>query len=388
MKIFSIIKKSIKEQIRNFWILILTISLAPFFVVVWYLVDQGMSKKYSVVVVNHDKGVITANSSLVFHGNEFINLLSGINSSQDDWLLEVNELNNMDSAKKMLEEAKADMILVIAPDFSININKLQLTKNQAVDIEFIGDLTDNNYLMAAIWSHNYLSEFISFTAGVAFPVNLVETSIGKSGSKSEFDLYVPGLLIFAIIMLMFSASIAFVVEPETQTIKRIKLSKVKPMEFIGGISIVQIMLGIISIILTLIVAVAFGFQVEGSFGLMTLIGILCSISIIAFSLILAALSKTVNAILVVGNFPLFLFMFFTGAMFPINLSPIITIGGYSLTANCLLSPVHAIYALKKVLIFGSGFSAILPEVISLIILSVLYFIIGLWLFKRKHFRAE
>ncbi len=387
MKLFSIIKKSIKEQIRNFWILILTISLAPFFVIVWYMIDQGMSHKYEVTVVNYDKGIHSRENEINY-GTEFIDILSGENKKAEEWFLSVKKNISKDSALNELKNKNTDMVLIIPNDFSLKLQNLNTLNSKAIDIEFIGDLTDNNYLMAAIWTHNYLTEFISYAAKIEFPLNLIETGIGTSATRSEFDLYIPGLLIFAIIMLMFSASIAIVVETEKQTLKRIKISKVKPIEFLGGISIVQIILGIVSILLTLIVAVAFGFQTEGSFLLLFLIAILSSISIIAFSLILAALSKTVNAILVVGNFPLFLFMFFTGAMFPLNLDTIFTIGGYEFNLNFILSPVHGISALKKVLIFEAGFTDILPELITLVIISIIYCLIGIWLYKRKHLCAE
>ena len=40
MKLLSVIMKSLKEQIRSFWLLVLTILTAPFFVIVYYLITQ------------------------------------------------------------------------------------------------------------------------------------------------------------------------------------------------------------------------------------------------------------------------------------------------------------------------------------------------------------
>ena len=42
----------------------------------------------------------------------------------------------------------------------------------------------------------------------------LETALGSSGSVDDFNLIVPGILIISIIMLMFTASIAFVAEVE------------------------------------------------------------------------------------------------------------------------------------------------------------------------------
>jgi hypothetical protein len=78
--------------------------------------------------------------------------------------------------------------------------------------------------------------------------------------------------------------------------------------------------------------------------MLLLIAVLASISIVAFSLILAAVTKTVNEVLIVGNFPLFLFMFFTGAAFPMKGNELFNVAGYAITIQGLMSPTHAINA--------------------------------------------
>jgi len=168
---------------------------------------------------------------------------------------------------------------------------------------------------------------------------------------------------------------------------RLKLSPLTAFEFLAGISVVQIIVGLISIGLTLLVAVWLGFNYTHSFLLLLLIAVLTSISIIAFSMILAAATKTVNEVLVVGNFPLFLFMFFTGAAFPLKSAALFSIAGYPVNLQGLMSPTHAIKALNKVLIMNLGLQEILGELIVLIILTVVYFVIGLWLFQRRHMRV-
>ena len=62
-------------------------------------------------------------------------------------------------------------------------------------------------------------------------------------------MIVPGILIVSLIMLMFTASIAFVSEVENKTIMRLKLSKLNVLEFLTGISFVQLLVGVVSVIL-------------------------------------------------------------------------------------------------------------------------------------------
>ena len=52
------------------------------------------------------------------------------------------------------------------------------------------------------------NDFLVEMTGFKMPVQFTETQMGYSGERSVFELYVPGMLILAIIMMMFSASAA------------------------------------------------------------------------------------------------------------------------------------------------------------------------------------
>lgn len=188
-------------------------------------------------------------------------------------------------------------------------------------------------------------------------------------------------------MLMFSASIAIISEVETNTMLRLKLSKLRAWEYLTGVSIVQVVIGIIAIFLTLAVAVTMGFDLQGSLITLTLIAILTSISIVAFSLIIAAVTKTANEILIVGNFPLFLFMFFTGAAFPIKAKALFHLLGYPVSLQGLMSPTHAISALNKIMIMNLSVQDITGELIAIIVITVFYLVIGIVLFQRRHMKV-
>ena len=129
-----------------------------------------------------------------------------------------------------------------------------------------------------------------------------------------------------------------------------------------------------------------GFKYEGSLTIMIIIASLTSLSIIAFSLIIASITKSANEVLVLGNFPMFLFMFFTGAAFPLKSEALFTIADYPINIQGLMTPTHAISALNKTLIMNMDVSSIIPEVISIIVLTILYFIIGGILFKQRHLK--
>jgi len=119
-----------------------------------------------------------------------------------------------------------------------------------------------------------------------------------------------------------------------------------------------------------------------------LVGAITSLSVIGVGLIVASFSKTVAQAFVIANFPLGVFMFFTGAIFPIPRMQLFQVGGFSIGLTDLLPPTHAVTALTKVMTLGAGLGDVLPELAALVFLSALYFGIGVGLFGRMHLRAR
>ena len=367
--------------------LLLTVCMAPFFVFIYFMMSHVAEVHYDIVVVNNDKGFEFPNGTFN-HGNFLIDLINQSGTDSLEIPLRVRVLKSREEAEKKLKNKKADALLVLPEDFSERIGNVILNPGSgSIQVGFSGDLTSVSYMVSAIWTNEILNEYLAEITGMKRLVTVVETPLGISGSVDEFDLWVPGLLILSVIMLMFTATIAIVAEVENRTILRLKFSRVTTFELLSGIGLVQIGVGLVSIILTLLVAVLLGFEYVGSLGLFILITVLTSISIISFSLILAGATKSINEVLIVGNFPLFIFMFFSGAAFPIKAKELFSIAGYPISWQSLMSPSHAISAVNKIWIMGMDFKDILPELIALIIIGLLYFLIGAWLFNYRHMRV-
>jgi ABC-2 type transport system permease protein len=386
MRIIEVIRKTTLEQLRSFWILLLTVVMAPFFVGVYYLINESSRPSYDIIIVNHDKGCISANIR-INHGEELLLTAESETIKGIELPVKIIRMNDVDSATKLLKKKKADALIVIPEGFSDSLN-LGLSINRPIppEIEFIGDMNDFQYMISAIWGSEVLRVYIENISGFPSPFKIKEINLSQVTGLSDFDLYMPGLIVLSIIMLMFSASIAFVTEIENGTILRFRLSGLATIEFIIGVTFIQLIIGIISVLITLGTAILLGFQSNGSLWLALLVISLAALSIIAFSVILGSLTKSSNEILVIGNFPLFLFMFFTGAAFPMEGKAIFTIAGYGLNYQGLMSPTHAVSAMKKVMLMNSGISEIMPEIISLIALTLIYFGIGIWLFNKRHMK--
>ena len=386
MKTLSIVTKSLKEQIRSYWVLLLSLTMGPFFIFVYFLIVETSKTQYTVLIANNDAGVLTDGQNINY-GNNLIAFFKSFKADTIAIPLTVNVARNRTTGVENLKNKKADALIIIDNQFSQAIDKQRINDSVAVPkVEIIGDLTSANYLISAVWANEILYEYILGATNNKRNIEVKETALGTSATMSTFDMIVPGILIVSLIMLMFTASIAFVSEVENKTIIRLKLSRLTAFEFLGGNSIVQLLVGIVSVLLTLFTAILLGFHYSGSIFIMIFIASLTSLSIIGFSLIIAAITKSANEVLVVGNFPMFLFMFFTGAAFPLKSEALFSIAGYPVNLQGLMTPTHAISALNKTLIMNMDISSIIPEIISIIVLTIIYFMIGGIIFKQRHLK--
>jgi ABC-2 type transport system permease protein len=386
MKMLALIIKSLKEQYRSFWVLLLTVSMGPFFIFIYYLIIESTEIHYDILLLNDDAGFIQ-DSQTVNYGNDLLSYLENSHLELGAIPFSVKACSDRNKAVEALKNKHADALIILDSGFTKALRtQAENPAAPSAKVEYVGDLTNTNYFISAVWANELMTEFVLEMTGSKRVLTVSETALGQSASLGDFEMMVPGLLIISLIMLMFPASIAFVAEVEHKTMLRLKLSRLSAGEFLFGISFVQLWIGLLSIFLTLLVALALGFTIHGSLWLMILIAALTSLSIIAFSLIIAAFTKSANEVLVVGNFPMFLFMFFTGAAFPMNGKALFSIAGYPVNLQGLMSPTHAISALNKTLVMNLGLTDILGEIAALLILTMLYFLIGGFFFRKSHLK--
>jgi ABC-2 type transport system permease protein len=386
MKWYSVFIKSLKEQIRDYWILLIVILLAPFFIFVYYLMIESENPEYDIILVNQDKGISLTTPGINL-GDSLVIYLGEVSQQYNDLVLRFHLEDNRDLAISGLKAEKGDAALIIPDNFTSSMLSDPLNKNKPSIFELIGNITDMQYIIGAVLIEELFNSFLVDITGFKMPVQFKETKLGYSGERSTFELYVPGMLILAIIMMMFSASAAIIREPEIQTLKRLKLTNLTALEFLTGISLVQIIVAALSMFFALITAVALGYKIiPGTLWFLILIAFLTSLSIIAFSLLFAAFCRSIKDVAIIATFPMLIFMFFTGAAMPVKGATFFTIGSFEFTLAGILSPTHSINALNKVLLLGLPPANTIPDITALVILTVIYFVLGVWAFNRRHMK--
>jgi ABC-2 type transport system permease protein len=374
--------KTLREQVRNPWLPLLAIGLGPFFVLLmWAFFPSGGSTTYPVVVVDSDTG---ASGGGIRSGDRAVASLRSLTYDTGVPILDVRQVADLDHAQAEIEARRAVAFVELPEGFTRSLLAARQGTG-AVPVRIGGDLGSPTYPVVAIMIADGLDRFARQETGRTALLDLTETPLGASGSRTEFELYVPGVLVFAIGLMMFAAATALAQETEAGTINRLVRAPISAAELLGGITIVQVLVGLVAGLASLGTAALLGFRSAGPIWMALPIWVLTSLSVIGLGLLVAAFTRSVAQAFLVANFPFGLFMFLSGTMFPVRGVPLFTLAGHEVNLLDLLPPRHAVNALTSVFSFGS--TSIGYELVMLTLLSAAYFLLGAWAFHRRHLRV-
>ncbi|MBI2569804.1 MAG: ABC transporter permease [Candidatus Schekmanbacteria bacterium] len=390
MRLWCVFRKSLREQLRELWLLSLVLSLAPFFVVLFYLVFGGGTWSYRVVVVDHDQPAKLADGRLYRGGPELLAVLVAARNAAGGSALRVLTAGDRSHAERLLLSGEAHALIEIPEGFSraIAAAREKRPAGQPAELVYMGDMTSTSYMVAAVLAITQVSSYLESVTEVRFPVTLVEKPLGGSGTRSELDLAIPGLFVLAIILLIFPVAMSLARESESGCLRRLQLTRLTSFDLLGGLSLVQVLVGVVAVLCAFGTAHLVGFRSQGPLWAAIAISAVGSFAMIGVGLLVACFSRSVTEAFLLGNFPMMLLMFFSGAMIPIPKVPIFSIGAVTVGLWDWLPATHAVSAMNKVLGIGLGIGAVWYELVSLVILSALYFFAGVWLFKRRRMRAS
>jgi ABC-2 type transport system permease protein len=385
MKVLSIFKKSLKENIRDWKILILTLIFGPFFVLLYFFWFGSASVNYHLIVANLDKGHVKIKGNIVVAGDLLTSKLSNYELTKDSHFI-VSTMKDIEKAKQLIKNQDADVLIVFPNNLSsIIADNIKGKQNQKISFKYFGNMTNQKYPIATSISYSVLSEYVSYFSGLNTPTSFSEEFLEKRTIRNDFDYSIPGLIVLSVIMILFTAAASIIKEVDKGTIKRLKISNVSSFELIAGISIGQIIITVLSMALTIITALALGFKPAGSMLDVSIIGLLACFSVLAISLIVASLLKSIFDLMTIGCFPWFILAFFSGGMFPLPQIKLFSLFHHTFNLADILPTSHAVTAINKILNFGMDLGDLYYEMAMIIALTMLYFIIGIRLFGKRHF---
>lgn len=223
------------------------------------------------------------------------------------------------------------------------------------------------------------------SSGLPVPMEIEERLIKESSPLTSFDRYVPALLVFATIMLVFSAAMSITREVENGTLERLKLTRLSVSDLMIGLSVVQLTLGIFAVGLTFFTAWMLGFHTEGSMLVAFLLTVICCFACVGLGMTVASLSRTLILSFLIASVSMFLMVLFSGIVLPRPEVNLFNLVGQPIDLFDILPTTHLGIGLEKILIFGAGFREIAYEMVALLVLSMVYFGVGVAVFRKTSY---
>lgn len=370
MRVLSVFRKAMRDQLRDRTTLTMTLIAAPLFCFLYFLMMGGASTSYTALLVNEDgsRAVVEAMRSVQY--------------KDGSPLLKVRTVADRTTAERMLKDRQGDALLVIPKGFDE-----ALAGGPESRYILSGDLTNPRYTVAGILAATAIDGLVQQRVDVRPPIRFTEEPLGASGARSEFESYVPGILMIAVEMLMFKFAMMLASEVEAGTLRRLRLTRMTAFDLLAGISLTQMAVGSAAVLLAFGTAVLLGFESQGPIWVAILVTTLTTFSIIGFGLLTACFARNTTEASVIATFPMLAVMFFSGSAFPLPRVPLFSLFGRVISPYDILPPTHAVTALNKVLTMGQGLGEITFELAAIAALSALYFTGGVLLFRHRHMRA-
>lgn len=405
MKFISIAVKDFKELVRDRRGLFFILLFPIFFMMIFGFAFGGMGDNntpHNIAVVNLDQGTINSTGSNVNYGNNLTAELQDQNYPQNNDVKLFNVTTTTDSnAKDLLRTRTVDAELVIPANFSDSVqslinNTIQSSTGQTSSAstsanKITSTLTisgDTSYIGFGVAQGTLVGFLSQYQQGVvaaitgAQPVQYINTSVQSvagTTSFTEFDFLVPGMMVFAILLLATTVAAILTREVESGTLLRLKLSKMRSFDLLFGGLIPWSLVAGAQVVILLVVAIILGLKWQGSVYSILLaifIGIIAGIASISLAMIIASFAKNDRQAANLGTLIVVPTTFLTGSFFPLP-AEYVNIFGHSFQIYGILPWTHTLTALRSVLVYGSGWSVVSSDVIISAVLTLILFVIGI-----------
>jgi ABC-2 type transport system permease protein len=378
VKALSIARKSLRELWREPLLLGLmlffSVVLVGFYYIAFGHTESGLSSYLLVQVVNDDAGRA---------GTELVN---AIRAEQFDGqpVFNVTKVSDSHTAEIALRERKLSLLLTIPSDFSLALTR---EASALATITLTGDPHSDSFIFARSMLEGVIRRFVQEMQPGDPPPNIATYQfLPGTGTMSDFDFGVAGIIVFGICFAMITTATVLVRENVQGTLRRLRLTRALARDLLVGVALAQILVILVQIFITFGAAAALGFENNGSLLLVIAIGLLFSLSVIGLGLVVACFARNDGEAANLASGLLVPLIFLSGALFPMPAAPLFSVGSITVQAYDFSPATHATEALRKVMIFGDGPAAIGYELVMLVVLSVVILVGGIMLYQKLQLR--
>jgi ABC-2 type transport system permease protein len=376
VKAISVMNKALREQLRDLRGMAFAVALPAAFMVIFGLAFGGGLPTIKVLVADLDRGPAAS---------AFVSALRGFKYRDGRPMVEVLDGAGSD-VEARVKSGDAAGFVRLPPGFSA-----RLAGSEPVDASALvagGDAADVNFRMVFMFASDALAVAAKEATGKA-PATAISTRwIGEEKTKTEFDWSAPGLMVFAIMLLVAQTAMVVVAEIQRGTLQRLRLTAMTARDLFLGVTGSQMVLAAVQVPLMFAVAKALGYSSDGSLAFGMLLCIALSLCAVGCGLITACVAKTPMEAANLGAGVLMPMVFLSGSMFPIPPVPLFAVGGQTVGLWDFLPPTHVVEALRQTLTYGVPWTQCIYNLVATVVLSLMYLAFGVVVFQRVRMKTE
>ena len=393
MKALSITRKTLLELWREPLLLGLMLFFPVVFVGFYYIAfgrtDEGLATYLSLLVVNDDVEVAMAEGAPWRASVDLIEAIRGT-EWEGEPVFDLAMVNDRRTAETVLRERKAALLLYVPSNFTQALVEASTGGEGAspATVSLVGDPGSDNYIFARNFLDGLVRSFAKQIAGWQDDtLTIAYEFLPGTGTMSDFDFGVGGLIVFGIMFAMITTATVMVRENVVGTLRRLRLTRANARDLLLGVTLAQMIVVVIQIPITFGGAVVMGFRSNGSLLLAMVIGLLLSLAAIGLGLIVACFARNDGEAVNLASGVLVPAIFLSDAMYPMPDMPIATVAGRTIQVYDFSPATHAADAMRRVLSLGDGLTAIWYELTMLTLLSLILLAVGVALYQRLKLRG-
>lgn len=300
------------------------------------------------------------------------------------FILQYN-VDRPDDATTYIEEAKANIILVIPKGFARTL----FAREQA-QVQVILDGADANtatilltYATQIVTSYGrkVVAEYSTLPPGMSVPQILPEPRVWFNPDLKSSNYMVPGVVAMVLMIItMTLTSVSVVKEREVGTLEQILVTPIKPRELILGKLVPFVVIGFVDSLLVLAIA-HYWFRVPLAGSLLLLFGLsgIFILTTLGLGLFISTIARSQGQAMMIAQFFFFMpFIFLSGFTFPIaNMPEWIQVLTYLIPLRYFLEIVRGIF-LK-----GTDLAHLWPQTTALLVFGVVILSLSVKRFRQR-----
>ena len=376
MKAYRVMLKSLREQLRDLRGFALSVALPAAFMVIFGLAFGGGLPTVAVLFQDRDQGE---------GGAAFRQAIEGFRYDDGKPMVRLVPSTEAAAAER-LRKGDGAAYIAVPEGFTARLRTGAAGPESRVVVT--GDPADAGMRLAHLYAVDATAAAVEKLTGREAPGRVHTHWLGAEGTKTEFDWAAPGVMVFAIMLLVAQTAMLIVTEVQRGTLQRLRLTAMTARDLFLGVTGSQMVLAAVQVPVMFAVARMMGYHAEGSllFGMVLCVAL--SLCAVGCGLLVSCVARTPMEAANFGAGVLMPMVFLSGAMFPIPPVPLFQIGGTTFGLWHLLPPTHVVEALRATLTYGRPWTDSLGSLLATVVLSLGTLGLGVLVFQKVRMRTE